>query len=425
MAACDDHSTPFSTLENTEAHFSVRLVALDIVRVRTRRPNRIKKQKIFILAAMDLFGSYVPPDLLRHFIDTYLYKCTQLALRSTCRGFKKLIPPLRYGFVRTPGLVHRTVTRVTGPDIMSEIGTGGFLSLLQWIDFARLRPPLIGAVYYAAAFGHLKMLEWLISRVPFVNFIHQGLVGAAVGDQLAIIRFLLELRTNGIGNTEAKRCVTGLAAGSINPQIVVEHAARHGHLGLLRVLHHEKLTGLPFPESIPNIVIYHGHWNVLEWLNQVGILVSQSDITRALLQKGEGLTPSQAKLLFRYADIDNTRFDTVCCFCSLEVIKWLLVEKVPGGLTPLIHGAAYWHRVDVIQWLHEEGYFIDSISIYETICKCTGRTFTTKQILLLEFLFQQGYYPPPTLKIGHIFSPVEKAITDWFIAHGCTILLGS
>nr|KAJ3415960.1 hypothetical protein HK105_001369 [Polyrhizophydium stewartii] len=186
----------------------------------------------------------------------------------------------------------------------AKAANGYVLALL----LSRYPAQAAGALIIAAKLGYLTMLQDIYNTLPDAPWPANVLAAAAEGKQRDLVAWL----------------VRGPLA--LRSAKAMEHAARHGDLAMVEILHHD---GAGLADTLPmDAAAAAGHLHIAVWLRTYR---KEGCTNRAICEAAQRNNLAMVKFLYHQC---RRRCDkATLCFCiranRLEVVEFLLERKTP------------------------------------------------------------------------------------------------
>ncbi|KAE9085602.1 hypothetical protein PF007_g21080 [Phytophthora fragariae] len=204
----------------------------------------------------------------------------------------------------------------------------------------------------AAQVGDLEFIPWLMDRYVTGPDSERErrldyLLDAAGGSgHISVLEYLL-VHLNKVGFQHDPSAAMYAAAKNGKVEVVkwlVERYLSDASVDLFRGIRASRVIKRKSPTTVMDIAASHGHLEVLKFLHRV-------DATqRKLRKRGDSTSPPSHE---SYRRCTTNAMDAAASHGHLEVVKWLHVHWREGCTTFAMDNAAANGHLDVVQWLHE------------------------------------------------------------------------
>ncbi|KAG3027418.1 hypothetical protein PC121_g17770 [Phytophthora cactorum] len=270
-------------------------------------------------------------------LDAYLDPSTTWSIPDACR----------FGSVR---LLDRIAARIKATEDDSSEGRKsqrefqigvttamqlGFVGVVQWLirRYPEGRVPS-NDVAEAAKNGHLLVLEWLFNHHDHVYWGGDEMYCAVANNHLEVAKFLHEF-----------------TAPPPDDMFLIDEAARHGDLEMMRWLHSERGDQLTY-EGVMKAVD-HGYLDALKWMKDTfpeSVVIKDIRMDNAA---ANGHLEMIKWLHQHHAWCTKQAMNRAAGNGHLEVVQFLNERRSEGCTTDAMDLAASNGQLEMVKWLHE------------------------------------------------------------------------
>ncbi|KAL6059952.1 Ankyrin repeat domain-containing protein [Balamuthia mandrillaris] len=287
--------------------------------------------------------------------------------------------------------------RPTLPDlkkIMKEAARGGHLAVLQWAYRSVPEHQRLGVYeetcWTAAVAGHIHVLRWVANDLDdLAQVLHGRTVAcAASGGQLGVFRWMKEQAEEHQRKHQGEKLEVSMV-------LLTRHAARKGHLHVLRWAVEENGYDLTKDDYLYSCAAQGGRLDVVEWMYSLGARVKEGD-TYACSQAVEAGDLNMVQWLLAHGgELDKWQtFDTAASAGHLHLLKWVWANGCPWSSFAAGFAAEMGHT-EVLRWLYQQkGADLVEDCFFQPTAICTaaaqGGHLGALQYLRLEVKFPWG-----------------------------------
>jgi hypothetical protein len=303
---------------------------LDLVREREEEP-------------FPLLG--IPKDVLRMiFHPNFLDSCTRVSLRFVSKLINRLVSNIwtqksrKVKFTEAAAawnylsLLRWAVEAgfSIGPLVSCHLAANGSLEALKWLS-TKPRMPALGSpsAVYAAMFGRLEVLQWLVSK------------GVKLEDQVC---------EQACENGDLELLQYAISVGAPVSTSLCDIAARHDHFDCVRAAFEK---GSPLTGNVCVYAAKHGNLDMLQFALAQGVEINNYSAIMTYAALGGHLRI--VKWAFsRGCQLLPTIAATAAMKGHLEVLQWLRSVKTPMD-TSVTSMAAKEGQLEVLKWARSVG----------------------------------------------------------------------
>lgn len=261
---------------------------------------------------------------------------TRLVCPFVCRSFRDLTRGIKWADVysddkRTAGIAvffnekTKGANNLTFLSLMGAVGSGGHVSLLQWLPRRKVLRSISQACHAAARRGHVDVLRWSDQNGKPIE--PEICKWAAQEGHLVVLQFAKE-------------------RGVILSPEICSSAAAGGRLSVLEWAHNQ---GLPIDKRVCESAAMSGHLNVLKWARTMG-----ADWDEEVLPRAAYFGHLE---LFQWASANGAPWNTLVCTQAakggcLSILQWALERNAPFVLD-IVYVAATHGHLTLLKWVLE------------------------------------------------------------------------